>query len=415
MPEIWISFTGIIILFLFWRQLLVLKMSGKINYAPLVLIIGLISSISLFVFSSPGGELKSDIQYALMPLLISLIFYMVMYLMYQLRINSAKAEKEEHEKLLAILIANIKEYFVLLDDKLSAIESTDEKTLEAVQMALKNEMSVFTRLSSQQEMLAQKLEQMYTQEESALMHIQKFLEKDMVDLDTVVHRHIDILRIAERDHFNKLQNILTNMIKENAASKVNEAIASLQERIEKMEEGFEKAASLAFAEVKAQLLSTLESMSLDLNDAKQLSETLSLSTQEYEMKLQELHKQASLLLQKSDTIHESMEDTFEQSQKIRPVYASLNELVSRLMDIYTEYKHAKKELHILASELGNAEERHFEIMDKKIDDLGEDIHKKIEASLLELKEHYHIADRDVTSTVKTLAAKAQMKKSYVEE
>ena len=415
MPEIWISFTGIIILFLFWRQLLVLKMSGKINYAPLVLIIGLISSISLFVFSSPGGELKSDIQYALMPLLISLIFYMVMYLMYQLRINSAKAEKEEHEKLLAILIANIKEYFVLLDDKLSAIESTDEKTLEAVQMALKNEMSVFTRLSSQQEMLAQKLEQMYTQEESALMHIQKFLEKDMVDLDTVVHRHIDILRIAERDHFNKLQNILTNMIKENAASKVNEAIASLQERIEKMEEGFEKAASLAFAEVKAQLLSTLESMSLDLNDAKQLSETLSLSTQEYEMKLQELHKQASLLLQKSDTIHESMEDAFEQSQKIRPVYASLNELVSRLMDIYTEYKHAKKELHILASELGNAEERHFEIMDKKIDDLGEDIHKKIEASLLELKEHYHIADRDVTSTVKTLAAKAQMKKSYVEE
>jgi hypothetical protein len=110
-----------------------------------------------------------------------------------------------------------------------------------------------------------------------------------------------------------------------------------------------------------------------------------------------------------------MEDTYAQSQKIRPVYASLNELVARLMDIYAEYKHAKKELHILASELGNAEERHFEIMDKKIDALGEDMHAKIDASLKELQTHYHFAENEVSSTVKTLAAKAQLKKSYSEE
>ena len=164
-----------------------------------------------------------------------------------------------------------------------------------------------------------------------------------------------------------------------------------------------------------QLALTLESMSSELNNAKQLSESLNISTQEYEMKLEELHKQASKLLEKSDTIHESMDDTFTQAQKVRPIFSSLNELVSRLMDIYGEYKHAKKELHILASELGNAEERHFNIMDKKMDDLGVDIHKKIENSLQELKEHYHIADRDVTNTVKALAAKAQLQKSYTEE
>jgi gas vesicle protein len=110
-----------------------------------------------------------------------------------------------------------------------------------------------------------------------------------------------------------------------------------------------------------------------------------------------------------------MEDTYTQAQKIRPIYASLNELISRLMDIYAEYKHAKKELHILASELGNAEERHFKIMDKKIDDLGDDIRLKIENSLKELQEHYHLADKDVTNTVKELAAKVKMKKSYAED
>ena len=415
MPEIWTALTGVIILFLFWRQLIVFKMRRKINYAPIVLIIGLISSISLFVFSSDRGELKSDIQYALLPLLISLIFYMVMYLMYQLKINSAKAEKEEHEKLLAILVSNIKEYFSVLNEKLSVIESTDEKTLNAVQMALKNELSVFSKLSSQQEMLADKIEQMYVQEENALMKIQTFLEKEIPDLDTVVHRHIDILRIAEQDHYNKLYTMLNNMNDSTVAVEVQKTLETLHNRLDIMEGNYEKSASLVALEVKEILHSSISSLSKDLSNAKQLGESLSLSTQEYEVKLQELHKHASQLLQKSDTIHESMEDTYNQSQKIGPVYTSLNELVSRLMDIYGEYKHAKKELHILASELGNAEERHFEIMDNKIDKLGEDIHKKIEASLYELKEHYHIADRDVTTTVKTLAAKAQMQKSYSDE
>ncbi|MDF1880401.1 hypothetical protein JHD50_03630, partial [Sulfurimonas sp. MAG313] len=114
-------------------------------------------------------------------------------------------------------------------------------------------------------------------------------------------------------------------------------------------------------------------------------------------------------------IHESMEDTYKQSQKVRPVYASLTELIGRLMDIYGEYKQAKKELQVLVSELGNAEERHFDLMDTKMDRLGEDIHLKIEASLKELQEHYHLADTNVSKTVKTLAAKAQLQKSYAEE
>lgn len=415
MPEIWIALTGIIILFLFWRQLVVFRMQAKINYAPLVLIIGSISSVSLFLFSSHEGELKSDIQYALMPLLIALIFYMVMYLMFQLKISSAKVKQAEHERLLTILISNIKGYFGILDEKLSAIESTDEKTLEAVQLTLKNELSVFRQLSSQQEMLSQKLEEMYTQEESALINIQKFLAKDVIDLDKVIHRHIDILRISEQEHFNKLNGILSSMNEEKGSSEVEELLGSLKAHLQNIEKTVNKTLSSVVEEAKEELSSTVQSMAGGLKDAKQLSESLKLSLQEYEMRMQELHKQSSKLLQKSDTIHESMEDTFVQSQKVRPVYASLNELVSRLMDIYTEYKHAKKELHILASELGNAEERHFEIMDKKIDALGEDIHAKIDASLKELQTHYHLAAHDVTSTVKTLAAKAQMQKSYSEE
>ncbi len=415
MPEVWIALTGIIILFLFWRQLAVLKLQGKVNYAPLVLIVGAVSSISLFIFSSHEGELKSDIQYALMPLLISLIFYTVMYLMVQLKGNRAKIKKESHERLLLELSSDIKEHLSTLDEKLSAIASTDEKTFDAVQLALKNEFSVFRQLSVQQEKLSQKLEEMYVQEESALSNIQKFISKDILDLDTVVHRHIDLLRIAEQEHFNTLHTLLSEMGEGNAASQYKELLASVKEHLHSVEHAVQNSVLDIADEAKEQLKDTAQKMAGGLENTKQLSEALMLSLQEYEMKMQELNKQGSKLLQKSDTIHESMEDTYAQSQKVRPVYTSLNELVSRLMDIYAEYKHAKKELHILASELGNAEERHFEIMDKKIDALGEDMHAKIDASLKELQTHYHLAERDVTNTVKTLAAKAQLKKSYSEE
>lgn len=413
MPEIWIALTGLIILVLFWRQLVVFKLKGKINYAPLVLITGSISSVSIFIFSS--GELKSDIQHALIPMLIALIFYVVMYLMYQIRVTMSKEEQKSHERLLATLIADISGYFHVLDEKLSDIATTEEKTLQAVQLTLKNELSEFSQLSKQQEMLSAKLEEMYKQEENALIRMQKFLENDVVDLDKVVHRHIDVLRIAEQDHFNKLYEILNSMNKNSETEVVSDAMNNLVESVKGMQNVFITSVASVSKEVGDQLALTLESMSSELNNAKQLSESLNISTQEYEMKLEELHKQASKLLEKSDTIHESMDDTFSQAQKVRPIFSSLNELVSRLMDIYGEYKHAKKELHVLASELGNAEERHFNIMDKKMDDLGVDIHKKIENSLQELKEHYHIADRDVTSTVKALAAKAQLQKSYTEE
>ena len=413
MPEIWIALTGLIILVLFWRQLVVFRLQQKINYAPLVLITGSISSISMFVFSS--GELKSDLQHALVPMLISLIFFVVMYLMYQIRVTMSKEEQKSHERLLATLIADISGYFHVLDEKLSDISTTEEKTLQAVQLTLKNELSEFNQLSTQQNLIAQKLEEMYKQEESALIKIQTFLQNDVMDLDKVVHRHIDILRIAEQDHYSKLHDILNSMIDSSDNKMVVESIENLVHSVKGMREIFASSVAIVAEEVGEKVSLSLESMSSELQNAKQLSESLNLSTQEYEVKLQELHKQASKLLQQSDTIHESMEDTFNQAQKVRPVYASLNELVSRLMDIYAEYKHAKKELHVLASELGNAEERHFNIMDKKMDDLGEGMHQKIEASLKELKEHYHIADRDVTSTVQTLAAKAQLQKSYSEE
>jgi len=350
-----------------------------------------------------------------MPSLIALIFYIPMYLMHQVRINDKKFQDEENERQLRTFLGYIQEYFTILDDKLSSIANVDEKTLEAVQLTLKNELSVFSRLSTGQERLNAKLENMYSQEESTLLDIKKFLNKDMHDLDTVVHRHIDILRIAEQDHFNKISNILNSMNDKKADSEVKEAVNNLSEKLEILESSLQKSTSSLVSQVQTGLQEAVSGMSKDLKDAKQLSETLNLSTQEYEVKLQELHKQASLLLQKSDTIHESMEDTYTQTQKVRPVYASLNELIGRLMDIYAEYKQAKKELHIVASELGNAEERHFELMDKKIDTLGIDIHEKIEASLRELQEHYHIADRDVSNTVKTLAAKAQLQKSYSEE
>ena len=415
MPEIWTAVTGSIILILFWRQLLVFKLSRKINYAPIVLIFGSISSISLFAFLEGSGDLKMDIQHALMPLLISLMFYMVMHIMHQVNVVHSKAAKENHEKLLSRLITDISSYFTILDDKLSAIENTEEKTLEAVQLTLKNELSEFNQLSSQQSQLSTKLEEMYKQEESALMKIQRFLEHDILDLDTVVHRHIDILRIAEQDHFNKIHDILDSMNKDKDDSAVEEAVTNLSRSITIMQENYVKSVSSVAKEVSREVALSLESMSTELNHAKQLSESLNLSAKEYEVKLNELHKHSSELLQKSDTINESMEDAYQQSQKLRPVYSSLNELITRLMDIYAEYKHAKKELHVLASELGNAEERHFVMMDKKMDDLGIDIHQKIDASLHELKEHYHIADRDVTTTVKALAAKAQLQKSYSEE
>ena len=48
----------------------------------------------------------------------------------------------------------------------------------------------------------------------------------------------------------------------------------------------------------------------------------------------------------------------------------------------------------------------------QIDELADQLNEKIESSIAQLHEHYHIAEKDISKTVKELTSRVKMQQSY---
>jgi len=68
---------------LFLRQISILKQANKINYAPLMVGIGAISSIVHFIIFPDQKEISLLLRESLLPLLVSLLLYIVMNILHQ--------------------------------------------------------------------------------------------------------------------------------------------------------------------------------------------------------------------------------------------------------------------------------------------------------------------------------------------
>ena len=74
--DLLLSFAFMAILFL--RQIFILRQPNKINYAPLMVGIGLISSIVHFIIHPEVTDFVLLVRESLFPLLVSLLLYIVM-------------------------------------------------------------------------------------------------------------------------------------------------------------------------------------------------------------------------------------------------------------------------------------------------------------------------------------------------
>src|SRR6056300_1372185 len=91
--DLLLSFAFMTILFL--RQIYILKQPNKINYAPLMLGIGLISSIVHFIIHPEAQNFVLLLRESFFPLLVSLLLFIVMNILHQTQESeNSKAHKK---------------------------------------------------------------------------------------------------------------------------------------------------------------------------------------------------------------------------------------------------------------------------------------------------------------------------------
>ena len=183
---------------LFLRHVAILKKPNKINYAPLMIAIGTIASLVHFIIHPDPSNVVLLLRESLMPLLVAVILYIVMNILNQTKESQSAKLHDEFTKVLVHEITQLKEFILDLEARMTDYSQEDRKIQQEIQEKFQKNQIEFTK----------KFEKIEEWNENVNKSFTHFSEVQMPELDNVVHKHIDLLRVAEQDHYNKLKGLI---------------------------------------------------------------------------------------------------------------------------------------------------------------------------------------------------------------
>ncbi len=404
--------TFILMGILFIRQVMIFKDQNKINYAPLLLGIGGIGAMIHLLLHPETENFILLFRESLLPFFAGLMLFVIMNIMQQTKQREATLLQNDFTRRLMAQVNHLKAYIGVLEanqHNISAQERTMQHEMKAV---FKNEKEALAVIQSNQERFIEQIKAIIVHQEQTLKEFETFAHKELPDIDNVIHRHIDMLRVSEQDHFNQIKQALKS--RSNGGDIHSEMIA-LRESVEKLVPVFKQAAYQVVNETGDEIDTILRNFAGQLNALHLQTEGISTSLSEDETLLEGVKEQSQLVMKQMILSAKQMDEVLSESGRVKELFEPLQQLMDELSAIHSDYVSAKLQLDRLSVSIESVEREQIDQMRVQIDALGEKLNKKIESSIAQLHEHYHLAEKDLSQTVKELSTRANMQKSYAVE
>ena len=399
----------LIISLIFIRHILVYNQTEKINYAPLEISITIIGAIMHYLLHVESVEADMLIQDSMLLLLIGFIYFMIMNVLHQTVTKSKERMYDRHEHRLDEKIDELSKNIELMQSQMIRLNRHEISNQESIKESFTFGSKDLTQVQENQELFLDKFETILHKQEAVLESFEQFSSEQMPELDSVVHRHIDLLRIAETDHFNKLKSLI-----ENSMSEDNDIINELNlisNQMLNMEKRVVVNVSKGITEEVNAILRVFEK---DLNTLRAHTGALSTAMSENEQVISSVRDESELLLKQMLLMSQRMQEIVGSSTVLSELFESLELLVSKVSLIKEDYILSKEEMGLIVDSFKNIDEFHYDKMKEQVELLREDLREKIESSLAQLHEHYHISERDISKSVQELSTKAKDDKNYNE-
>jgi len=408
--DLLITFAFMALLFL--RQIAIFKQPNKINYSPLLLGVGAIGSMSHLLLHPDHSDFYLLFREALLPMFFGLLLYIVMNILHQTQVGIESQQRTDILSRFAIEVEHIKKNIEASELRLKSLNMTEQEIKHILEKFSNIDFSSLKNIEKNQQTFFEKFEVIFEQQHEVLKKFEIFTEEKMPDVDAVIHRHIDMLRIAEQDHYNHIQKALGGIIDEN--KELVKSIAALDQAPSQ--------SLISDAQIKEVVLKTDRLLQQVVNDFERQmvslraqSEGIATAMAESDSLVGDIREQEELIMSQLVLSSARMTELHEQSIDVRNVYEPLVELMEKITEIKTDYSSAKNQLDMLSEALQSVEEFQFEKMREHIETLSETLSNQIEQSLENLHEHYNIAQKDITKTVQELSSKAKMARSYTSD
>ena len=386
---------------LFLRQIGNSKDPNKISYAPLMISIGAVFAIVHFILYFQTDNLTLILKQSSSSLLVSFLLYMVMNILYQAQKNEEENYQREITNSMASQMMQMKEYISLLEDKIAKMNEDEQHSLYGIREDIRQDLAAKKIIQTNQEKFVHKMESLAHQQDEVLRSLGQLPE-----LDQIMHNHIDILRVAEQDHYNRIKKAFESANQnrcdiQDEIAEVKQEVASLKNYSKEIADKIVKAAVFEFS-------NRMLDMQRELTNLKSKGEGLSTILMEDENLLNSLRSKSELLLKQMILASGNVKNFEENSRLILELLVPIKEVMHELEKLKSDYQNAHVELKDLAQLLKTSEKEQLEVMKSKVDDLTNDLMQKIDASLEKIHSHYHIATNEVSPTVSELAKRTKL-------
>jgi len=403
--DLLLAFVFMAILFL--RQISILKHPNKINYAPLMIGVGTISSVVHFIIHPDVTNVILLLRESFLPLLVSLLLYIVMNILHQTQQTQSAKTKDEFAKFIASQVSELKEFMADLEGRMILSQQEDREAQKALREKFKGDIKALNAIEINQGRFLEKFDAMQEWHKSVSQAFDNFTNVQLPELDNVVHKHIDMLRVAEQDHYNQTKATLQKAL-ENKYD-VSEDIESLKENLTSMRAISDDIAKAITRHTLEQLSGITKAFENQIVSLKSHTEGVSTALYEGENRLNSIREQSEMIMNQMVLSSKKMNELEEKNSGLHDIYTTIKDLVGEIEHIKSDYVKSQSQLSSIVNNLSRAQQEEIDSVKEQMEDLIVILTKKIDNSLDKLHEHYHIASQDITDSVKILAKKAQIK------
>lgn len=395
---------------LFLRQISIIKQPNKINYAPLMLGIGAISAVVHFILHPDNIDMFMALKESFFPILVSLILFIIMNIFHQTQQREQEKTRHEFTKALIEQLSELKEFTGELEKKMILNQNQDKQMQEENRERFKHDIKALDSILINQNRFLEKFEEMRGWHEDVKGSFENFTDVQIPSLDTIVHKHIDILRVAEQDHFNKVKATLSKAIE--SRNEIIDEIEELKESLHQMSNISKSIAKAIVKETIGELSSVSKSFEKEILALRSHTEGVNTSLYESENTLGGIKEQSEIIMKQMILSSNKMSELKDQNSSLHDIYSTMRDLMKDIEVIKSEYVKSQSQLSMMIKEFKDIKESEIKSAKEQMESLGNELGAKIESSLEKLHKDYSLANEDISQSVKFLSKQAQLKSGY---
>jgi hypothetical protein len=400
--------TILIMSLLFLRHTSVYKDPNKINYTPVVLALGTIGALMHFILSDgmDGNLLKES----LLSLSVGIILSTIMSVMSQtvsvmnahndrVRLNGINDEMVS----LASSVSTLKE-------RLDIVAQMESTTHDQIRTVFKEELDTLNVIQANQKLFVSKIESLLAQQQSAMEKFEEFTLSELPSLDNVVHRHIDLLRVAEQDHFNQLKNVARIGCDEQ--KELHTQLKEIHDLVTQM--SHDQLPDHTISILQKELDRIVHDFSRHIQSLGAKSESIVTSLLENDSLLRGSREQSELIMQQMVLSSKQMREMTSHSKELSDSLKPLSRLFASAETLHDEFLNAKGKLSELIVTLESYEHQEYRSIRQSLEQVAAEVTAQMQLLSQTLQKRDSLPMIE-TKNVQELASKVKLHKSYLGE